>query len=78
MKVVDAYQTSDGKLFTNEDKAKSHQDDIIGEALDSLVADIGGNITRVDRHRTLLATMDDKDLIEKVTILYNALSFNDE
>ena len=34
MKALNCYQTSDGLLFEDEDKALSHEDDLIGEELD--------------------------------------------
>ncbi len=37
MKSVDAYKTSDGKLFEDYNKAFEHQQNIVGELLDELL-----------------------------------------
>lgn len=73
MREIIAYRTTDGAIFENREKAVAHQNDIIGEILDTLIADIGGNITRVDRHKTLIATMESPEFLRNVTALYNAL-----
>ena len=46
MKPVEAYQTSDGQLFTNESEAVKRQDDIIGEELDGFLMMYELDITR--------------------------------
>ena len=78
MREITAYKTSDGKLFEDEKKAFAHQQDIIGELLDHLVADIGGNITRIDRHKTLVATLESKDRDKIIIKLYQAITHNQE
>lgn len=79
MKEITAYETSDGMLFTDARKAKDHQDDIIGEALDDLIPiDTAGHITRADRHKMLISMLGDKDLKRKIAVLYAALTFEDE
>ena len=37
MKVIEAYQSADGQIFTDEDKALSRDVDLIGEELDGLI-----------------------------------------
>ena len=74
MKEIAAYKTSDGLLFEDERKADAHQQDIIGECLDDLLADDGrGHVTRTDRFNMLLGTMKDPDLVRKVVALYKAV-----
>lgn len=74
MKEIEAYQTSDGKLFLDEKKARSHQEDIIGEMLDGLVAhDSRGNVTRSDRHSILMKMLQDPELKRKIADLHQAL-----
>lgn len=34
MRSIECYKTSDGKVFEDEDKARAHEDDLIGEELD--------------------------------------------
>ena len=74
MKEIEAYQTSDGMIFDDEDKATSHQQDIIGEMLDGLVADCPrGNLSRESRHGILLAMLKDPELKNKIANLHTAL-----
>lgn len=74
MREVEAYQTSDGEIFLDEKQAKSHQEDIIGEMLDGLVAnDSRGNLTRVDRHSILMTMLKDPELKNKIAQLHHAL-----
>ena len=76
MRTIEAYQTSDGKIFECDRKASAHQLDIIGELLDTLLVDIGGNVTRVDRHRILMATLENKNRDDTILKLYQAISHN--
>lgn len=74
MKAIQAYQTSDGQIFTDQSKASSHQTDVIGEMLDGLVAqDSRGNISRFDRHSMLMNMLNDPQLKAKVAELHAAL-----
>jgi hypothetical protein len=79
MKTIEAYQTSDGQIFSDDRKAKSHQDDIIGEMLDDLLPnDDRGNVTRSDRHNILMKQLKDPKLKTKIKALYEALTFSEE
>lgn len=75
MKTIEAYRTSDGMLFEHERAASNHQDDLKGEALDTLLPAAYGNWTRTDRHKLLMAMMEDGELVEKVAALYNILEY---
>ena len=77
-KRIEAYKTSDGQLFENEAKAEEHQQDIIGELLDTLLPDTGGNITRADRHRLLLKMLESPTLTTTVNKLHRALNYTEE
>ena len=37
MKTIEAYQSADGLIYTDEDKARAHEDDLIGQELDELL-----------------------------------------
>jgi len=75
MKEINAFQTSDGLVFTSERSAEEHQQDIIGVMLDGLVPDDDrGNVTRVDRHNILTKMIKDPTLGQKILALHNALS----
>lgn len=74
MKEVEAYQTSDGAIFLDEKKAEAHQQDIVGEMLDGLVAnDSRGNVTRSDRYSILMTMLRDPELKAKIAALHEAL-----
>lgn len=77
MKVIEAYKTSDGRLFEDESKAQAHQLDIIGELLDALLPDTGGNITRVDRYRLLMAALENPNRDGLICKLHHAVTYND-
>ena len=78
MRTVEAYQTSDGRLFLDDDKAAKHQTDIVGEMLDGLVAnDSRGNVTRSDRFSILTKMLDDPQLKQKIAAIHAALQHGD-
>ena len=58
MKEINAYQTNDGMIFADEQKAIAHELDKIGEEIDSLflfaVQAANGNVTRTDQHRMVM------------------------
>lgn len=71
---ITVYKTTDGELHVNEYEAIEHQTNLIGEALDDLVADDSrGNITRSCRHSLLMSTMNDDQFKKKVVALYTAV-----
>lgn len=85
MKETIVYKTSDGKMFEGKNKALSHQEGLLGEALDAFLPyDDRGNLTRVDRHSILMKQLKDpelgpklKNLVELFEVL-NAQSDTDE
>lgn len=71
---VTVYKTTDGELHVNEFDAIEHQMNLIGEALDDLIADDSrGNITRACMHSLLMNTMSDEQFKKKVVALYTAV-----
>lgn len=78
MKLIEAYQTSDGHIFTDEQKAELHQKDIIGQLLDDFLPhDDRGNVTQADRHNILMRQLHDPKLKAKIVALYEAVMFSD-
>lgn len=61
MKPVEAYQTSDGQLFTNESEAVKRQDDIIGEELDGLLMMYELDISRNQQFKAVMCAMKKRD-----------------
>lgn len=63
MREITAYQCSDGSLHMDEDKARAHEDDLLGQELDGLLRLFALDITSVQEHRGLLRVMQNrKDL----------------
>jgi hypothetical protein len=78
IKQIEAYRTSDGRLFDDEDKARDHQTDIIGQLLDNLLPhDDRGNVTQSDRYNILTKQLSDPALRIKIAALHQALSFGE-
>lgn len=71
IKQVLRFQTTDNKLFDNYNLATKHQDDLLGEALDSLIPfDFGAtSITRSDRHKMLMLMIDPNNRDNLTTII---------
>ena len=60
---ISAYQCSDGSMHTDEEKARAHEDDLLGQEIDGLLRLFALDITRVQEHRGLLRVMQNrKDL----------------
>jgi len=78
VQTLEAYQTSDGQLFTDDQTAARHQLDIVGEMLDGLLPhDDRGNVTSCDRHNILMKQLKDPELLKKIEALYHALTFSE-
>lgn len=54
---IECYKTADGKIFEDEDAAKAHAADLIGEELDSLLRLCGLDITRSQQYKALLTLL---------------------
>lgn len=68
MRTIEAYQCADGSLHTSEEKAKAHDDDLLGQELDGLLKmfRFDGSVTRSMEYRALLAIMSDRAELLKV------------
>lgn len=70
MKIIEAYETVDGKIFTDEDEAIKHDQDCIGEEFDELlrvaISGTNGNVTHIDRHRMALKLLEDRASVRAV------------
>lgn len=72
--IQECYKTFDGLLFEDENKAKAHEDDILGQELDGLLklAEIG--ITRNAEYKALLKWMNNrKELTKAIDLLHTIL-----
>ena len=75
VQAIDAYKTTDGRLFESEKGAIDHQTDIVGELLDTLLpVDDRGNVTASDRFNLLTKMLADERLPKIVARLNAALN----
>ena len=78
MRNIEAYETTDGRIFTDKNKAQSHQFDLVGEALDTLIVDCpDGRITRENNYITLLSILTQPNLGELIGNLYEYVQGSD-
>lgn len=78
MKTIEAYQTSDGQLFTSESKAKEHQDDLLGQELDGLLKLFNLDITRTQEYKSLFQLMKRrKELHQQIKLISQILDFEE-
>lgn len=78
MKIIEAYQTSDGRIFENCNDAESHQFDLVGEALDAFIPRCpNGRITEIDRHRLLLEILKQPDIKALISELQRHIEGSD-
>lgn len=79
MRAIYAYQTADGQLFTDERKAKAHEDDLLGQELDGLLKLFNLDITRQEEYRSLLQLMKRKDELKRsIESILNILDHDGE
>jgi hypothetical protein len=57
MQEINAYQCSDGALFTDEKKAKAHEDDLLGQEIDGLLKLYKLDISRNQEFKGCLSVM---------------------
>ena len=75
MREITAYQCSDGSLHTDEDKARAHEDDLLGQELDGLLRLFALDITRVQEYRGLMRVMQNrKDLRVSLIAILKSLN----
>ena len=66
MKTIEAYQSSDGKLFIDERECAKHQDDIIGADIDGLLMMFELDISRNQQFKAALCVMKKRDTLKTV------------
>ena len=79
MKTIECYKTSDGKVFEDEEKAQAHEDDMIGEELESLLMHVMGlNTGRSEVYKgTIKAINNKKALKEACKIILDVLQYTE-
>jgi hypothetical protein len=83
MKTIEAYETPDGTIFTDEDRATDHYADLLGEELDGLlkiaVDNVQTNMTRNDQYRVISTILQHPEKFRAaINILYNYVNFYDD
>ena len=79
MKEINAYQCSDGIVFTDEARAKAHEDDLLGQELDGLLRLFELDITRNQEYKALLCAMKKRDALKTaLSALIEILEFNED
>lgn len=76
---ITAYQCSDGSVFTNESKARAHDDDLLGQEIDGLLRLYCLDITRNQEFKGCLSVMGKREeLKEAITTILSILNHGDE
>lgn len=57
MQEITAYRCADGSIYADEDKAKAHEDDLLGQELDELLRLCELDITRNQSFKGILCAM---------------------
>lgn len=57
MQEITAYQCADGSIHVDEDKARAHDDDLLGQEIDGFLRLFALDISRVQEYRAILAAM---------------------
>lgn len=79
MQSIQAYKTADGKLFTDESKAKAHEQDLLGQELDGLLKLFNLDITRQEEYRALLQLMKrQEELKQSVKMILSILEHGED
>ncbi len=78
MKTIEAYRCSDGAIFDCENKAKLHEDDLLGQELDGLLKVFNFDLTRNQQYKGLLLAMKSKEeLLSAIRSILNILEFTE-
>mgnify|MGYP000954804026 CR=1 FL=1 len=72
---ISAFQCSDGTIFECENKAKEHEDNLLGQELDGLLRLFELNIGRHEEYKALIRVMNKrKELKEAATLILKILN----
>lgn len=79
MKAIEAYQCSDGAIFIDDRDAQSHQDDLLGQELDSLLKLFKLDITRNQEYKSLLQLMNNRqELLKSIEEIARIIRFSED
>lgn len=78
MQEITAYIAADGSLFTDEDKAEAHDNDLLGMELDGLLRLFKLEISRHQEYKGLLACMKErKELLKACHAIVHILEHSE-
>lgn len=79
MKTIEAYETVDGQIFDDEDKAKAHEVDLIGQEIDGILRLVLKlDVNRYELLRGFTEAMKDRrELKASIAKLHRYLSFEE-
>ena len=71
---ISAYKCCDGMMFEDEEKAREHEDDLLGQELEGLLRLFNLDISRNQEHKAILSVMNKRnELLEAVEAISNIL-----
>jgi hypothetical protein len=73
MRTIEAYQCSDGLIYDDEDKAKAHDDDLLGQELDGLLRLFELQLPRSQEYKSLLCVMKKRKELLSAVVLITAI-----
>ena len=75
---ITAYQTPDGEIFTDENKADKHYSDLLGEQLDGLMRLSKIQLKRTDEFKLIMGWIDQPDELKKaICKIHSIIKFNE-
>jgi hypothetical protein len=78
MKEITAYQCSDGLIFSSEEKAAAHDEDLLGQELDGLLRLFELDITKNQEYKALICAMKKrKELKSALTLILKIIKHSE-
>ena len=76
---ISAYKCCDGMMFEDEEKAREHEDDLLGQELEGLLRLFDLDISRNQEYKALLSVMKKREeLSEAVEAISNILNYGND
>ena len=71
---ISAYKCCDGMIFEDEETARKHEEDLLGQELEGLLRLFDLDISRNQEHKAILSVMNKRnELLEAVEAISNIL-----
>ena len=76
---ISAYKCCDGMMFEDEEKAREHEDDLLGQELEGLLRLFDLDISRNQEYKALLSVMKKREeLLKSIVAISNILNHGSE